>query len=156
VKSALKLKDNGVFCSGTIRSSRKFVLKSILFTSSEVKQLPRGTKRCVVNETHNILAVGWIGNKAVRFISTTDTTDTSTILCQIKDKNVEETHNILAVGWIDNERRVIQRARHRSKKKLSHLNHFVCRVTCYTTGDMKVLFSLSQCRLCHRIHRKAT
>ena len=42
------------------------------------------------------------------------------------------------------------------KKKLSLLNHFVCRATCYTAGDMKVLFSLSQCRLCRRIHRKAT
>ena len=89
VKSALKLKENGVFCRGTIRSSRKFVPKSILFTSSEVKQLPRGTNRCVVNESHNILAVGWIDNKAVHFISTADTTDTSTVLHRIKDKKVE-------------------------------------------------------------------
>jgi hypothetical protein len=49
--------------------------------------------------------------------------------------------------------RVIQRARHRSKKKLSHLNHFVCRATCYTAGDMKVIFSISQCRLCHHTQK---
>jgi hypothetical protein len=67
VKSALKLKDNGVFCRGTIRS----------------------TEQCVVNESHNILAVGWIDNKAVHFISTADTTDTSTVLRRIKDKKVE-------------------------------------------------------------------
>jgi uncharacterized protein YdeI (YjbR/CyaY-like superfamily) len=90
-----------------IRSSRKFVPKSILFTSSEVKQLPRGTQQCIINESHNILAVGWIDNKAVHFISTADTTDTSTFLHQIKDKKVEvpapmavKMHNKYMVGLI--------------------------------------------------------
>ena len=41
---AMKLRVNGVFCRGTIRSSRKFVPKSILFTPAEVRQLPRGTQ----------------------------------------------------------------------------------------------------------------
>ncbi len=73
---AMKLRANGVFCRGTIRSSRKFVPKSILFTPAEVRQLPRGMQRYVVNEEHQMLAVGWIDNKAVHFISTADTMET--------------------------------------------------------------------------------
>jgi len=62
---AMKLRANGVLCRGAIRSSRKFVLKSMLFTTTEVRQLPRGTQCCVVNEEHQMLAIGWIDNKAI-------------------------------------------------------------------------------------------
>jgi hypothetical protein len=58
-----------------------------------------------------------------------------------------------ALKSLETKGRVIQRARHRSKKKLSHLNHFVCRATCYTAGDMKVIFSIPQCRLCRHTQK---
>ncbi len=76
---AIRLRENGVYCIGTIRSSRKFIPKSILFTPAEVREMPRGTQRCVVNNDHNMLAVGWIDNKAVHFISTADTIATVTV-----------------------------------------------------------------------------
>ncbi len=40
---AANLHRNGVLCQGTIRSSRKFVPKSILFSSSETRIVKRGT-----------------------------------------------------------------------------------------------------------------
>ena len=40
---AIKLRENGVFCRGIIRSNRKFVPKSIFFTPTEARTLPRGT-----------------------------------------------------------------------------------------------------------------
>jgi hypothetical protein len=55
---AIRLRKHGVFCRGTIRSSKKFIPKSILFTSAEVRKLPRGLQRCVVNQEHQMLAVG--------------------------------------------------------------------------------------------------
>jgi hypothetical protein len=67
---ALKLEENCVFCHGTIRSTRRFLPKNILFTPSEVRQLPRGTHRCVVNEENQMLAVSWIDYMAVHFVST--------------------------------------------------------------------------------------
>ncbi len=71
---AIRLRQSGVLCRGTIRSSRKFVPKSILFSRSEVRTLPRGTQRIAVNRDNNMLAIGWIDNKAVHFISTADST----------------------------------------------------------------------------------
>jgi hypothetical protein len=41
-----------------------------LFTSTESHNLPRGTSRVAVNREHNMIAVGWLDNKAVNFIST--------------------------------------------------------------------------------------
>jgi hypothetical protein len=73
---AMKLKVSGVLCRGSIRSSQKKKPKSILFMPAEVRQLPRGLQWCVVNEEHQILAIGWIDNKAVHFISTADTMET--------------------------------------------------------------------------------
>jgi hypothetical protein len=55
---ALHLKNNGVYCRGTIRSNRKFVPKSMLFTPAEARSLPRGTIRYAVNPTHNIITKG--------------------------------------------------------------------------------------------------
>jgi hypothetical protein len=55
---AIRLKEKGVFCRGTIRSSRKFVPKSILFTHAEANELPRGTQRSAVNHDLNIIAIG--------------------------------------------------------------------------------------------------
>ena len=86
---AMKLRANGVFCRGTIRSSRKFVPKSILFTPAEVRQLPRGTQRCVVNEDHQMLAIGWIDNKAVHFVSTADTTTTVVVTRRAGSKKLD-------------------------------------------------------------------
>ncbi len=86
---ALKLKENGVFCRGTIRSTRRLLPKSILFTPSEVRQLPRGTQICVVNEENEMLAVGWIDNKAVHFISMVDSTETDVVLRKVGNKKVE-------------------------------------------------------------------
>jgi len=86
---AMKLRANGVLCHGAIRSSRKFVPKSLLFTTTEVHQLPRGLQRCVVNEEHQMLAVEWIDNKAAHFISTADTTDTVTVTRRARNEKVD-------------------------------------------------------------------
>jgi len=59
---AMHLWDNGVYCRGTIRTSRKLIPKSILFTLAEVKSLPRGTHWNVVNTDYGWVAVGWIDN----------------------------------------------------------------------------------------------
>jgi hypothetical protein len=72
---AIKLRENGVFCRGIIRSNRKFVPKSIFFTPTEARTLPRGTHRIAVNNEHQIVAVGWLDNKPVHFISTSDTSE---------------------------------------------------------------------------------
>jgi hypothetical protein len=86
---AMRLRQHGVFCRGTICSSRKYVPKSILFTSSEVRELPRGTQHCVVNSEHQMMAVGWIDNKAVHFISTADTTDIVTVTRRVWNEKQE-------------------------------------------------------------------
>jgi hypothetical protein len=71
---AAHLQSKKVYCRGTIRSSRKFVPKSTLFTPSEARSLPRSTTKIAVNKQHNMVAVGRLDNKAVNFISTSDTT----------------------------------------------------------------------------------
>jgi hypothetical protein len=86
---ALHLKNNGVYCRGTIQSNRKFVPKSTLFTPAEARSLPRGTIRYAVNPTHNIIAAGWLDNKAVNFISTADTTAVKTVKQRVTDSKVE-------------------------------------------------------------------
>ncbi len=86
---ALHLQKNGVYCRGTIRSNRKFVPKSTLFTSSEARNLPRGTIRYVVNPTHNLISVGWLDNKAVNFISTADTTAVKTVKHRVTDSKMD-------------------------------------------------------------------
>jgi hypothetical protein len=78
-----------VYCRGTIQSNRKFVPKSTLFIPAEARSLPRGTIRYAVNPTHNIIAVGWLDNKAVNFISTADTTAVKTVKRRVTDSKVE-------------------------------------------------------------------
>jgi hypothetical protein len=72
---AMKLREKGVFCRGTIRTNRKLFPKSILFTSAEARAMPRGTHRIAVNQEHQIVAVERLDNKPVHFISLADTTD---------------------------------------------------------------------------------
>jgi hypothetical protein len=88
----MKLRQNGVFCRGTIRSNRKFVPKSILFTPSEARTLPRGTHRIAINEEHQMIAIGWLDNKPVHFISTADTTD----IVQVQRKSGAEKIHVSA------------------------------------------------------------
>jgi hypothetical protein len=47
--AAIYLKNNGVYCRGTIRTNQKFLPKSVLFTASEARNFSRGTTRLVVN-----------------------------------------------------------------------------------------------------------
>ncbi len=83
---AAHLRNKGVYCRGTICSSRKFVPKSILFTPAEVRVLPRGTTRAAVNPDHNMIAVGWLDNKAVHFISTADKTVMTSVKRRVGNK----------------------------------------------------------------------
>ena len=80
---AAHLRSKKVYCRGTIRSSRKFVPRSTLFTSAESWSLPRGTSRMAVNTEHQMVAVGWLDNKAVNFVSTSDTTAISSVLRRV-------------------------------------------------------------------------
>ncbi len=56
--TATNLKDKDIFCKGTLRSSGEPVPKSILFTSTDSKDLPRGYSRYAVNPMHNMVAKG--------------------------------------------------------------------------------------------------
>jgi hypothetical protein len=51
--------------------------------------MPRGTARCVVNPTHNLVAVGWLDNKPVHFISTADTTAMHSVQRRIGSTKVD-------------------------------------------------------------------
>jgi len=86
---ALHLKNNGVYCRGTICSNQKFVPKSTLFMASEARSLPCESIRYAVNPTHNLISVGWLDNKAVNFISTADTTAVKAVKCRITNDKVE-------------------------------------------------------------------
>jgi len=86
---ALKLQEHGIFCCGTIRTACKFVPRSILFTSSKIRKLPRGTHRIAVDHDHQMMAVGWVDNRAVHFISTADTTDIVTVTRTVGNAKVE-------------------------------------------------------------------
>jgi hypothetical protein len=72
---AMKLRQNGIFCRGTIRSNRKFLPKLILFNPSETRAMARGAHCIAVNADHQMLAIGWLNNKPVHFVSTADTTE---------------------------------------------------------------------------------
>jgi hypothetical protein len=86
---ALHLKNNGVYCRGTIHWNRKFVPKSTLFKASKARVLPRGTIRYEVNPTHNLIAVDWLDNKAADFTSAADTTAVKAVKCRVTDSKVE-------------------------------------------------------------------
>ncbi len=87
--TAVHLKQKEIFCRGTLRSTRRLVPKSILFSSSETKSLPRGFTRYAVNPTHNMVAVGWLDNKAVHFISTAHTTAFQSVQRRICNEKVQ-------------------------------------------------------------------
>jgi hypothetical protein len=86
---AIKLWENGVFCRGTVRSTRKYVPKGIQFNSSESRTMARGTHRMAVNEEHQMIAIGWVDSKAVYFVSTADTTEITTVQRRIGSNKVE-------------------------------------------------------------------
>ena len=87
--AAIHLREKGVLCRGTIRANRKFVPKSVLFTSRECRESDRGTTRMAVNVENSLVAVGWLDNKAVNFISTADTTEMVSVERRIKNEKVE-------------------------------------------------------------------
>jgi hypothetical protein len=86
---ALRLQQNGVLCRGTIRSSRKFVPKSILFTCADIKKLPRGSQRVADNRDRTMIAIGWIDIKPVHFISIADSTAVVTVMRRVGREKVE-------------------------------------------------------------------
>jgi hypothetical protein len=51
--------------------------------------LPRGTQRLAVNEENQMIAVGWLDNKAVHFVSTADTTETVTVQRRVGGTKVD-------------------------------------------------------------------
>jgi hypothetical protein len=73
--TAIQLKERKIYCRGTIRSTRKYLPKSILFSNAETQQLPRGYTWYAVNNEHQIVAIGWMDSKPVNVISTADTTE---------------------------------------------------------------------------------
>ncbi len=48
-----------------------------------------GYYRCAVNVEHNILAVGWLDNKAVNFISTADSTTVKSVQRRFNNENLQ-------------------------------------------------------------------
>jgi len=88
ITAAINLKRKGILCRGTIRVNRKYVPKSVLFTSRESATFDRGTCWLAVNVENSLIAVGWIDNKAVNFISTADTTDIVSIERRIRNEKV--------------------------------------------------------------------
>jgi hypothetical protein len=53
--TAIKLRQNTVFFCGTIRPNHKLLPKSVLFTTKDVKQYPRGHSVCAVNCENNLI-----------------------------------------------------------------------------------------------------
>jgi hypothetical protein len=78
--TAIKLREKVVFCRGTIRSNRKLLPKSVLLTATNAKGLGRGHSVCAVNRDNNLIAIGWLDNKLVTFISTSDTTEVVNVM----------------------------------------------------------------------------
>jgi hypothetical protein len=87
--AAIHLMQNGILCRGTIRTNRKFVPKSVFFNSCESKSPSRGTSRVAVNVENSLIAVGWLDNKAVDFISTADSTEIVSVEQRIKNEKVQ-------------------------------------------------------------------
>jgi hypothetical protein len=85
---AVNLWKKQIFCCGMICCNRKFLPKSVLFTSKEARELERGTSRIAVNLPNQLVAVGWLDNKAVNFISTADTTNISSVERRIRNNKV--------------------------------------------------------------------
>jgi hypothetical protein len=96
---AMHLQREGVYCRGTIKSSRKFIAKSILYTTAEVKSLPRGTYRYADNTEHGMVAVGWIDNKAVHFISTADSTKVVNVCRRVQNNKVDVSTPIIIQNY---------------------------------------------------------
>jgi hypothetical protein len=87
--AAIHLKEKGVLCRGTIRANRKFVPKSVLFAPRECREFERGTTRMEVNVENSLIAVGWLDNKAVNFVSTADTTDMVFVERRVKNEKIK-------------------------------------------------------------------
>jgi hypothetical protein len=64
-------------------------MKLLLLRLAEVRTLPRGTIHSVANPTHNIIAVGWLDNKAVHFISTADTANVKVVKRRVSNAKVD-------------------------------------------------------------------
>jgi C1A family cysteine protease len=87
--AAIHLKEKGVLCRGTIRTNRKFIPKSVLFMAKECRSNERGTSRIAINAEHSLVAIGWLDNKAINFISTVDTTGVVSVERRIKNEKVQ-------------------------------------------------------------------
>jgi hypothetical protein len=121
---AMKLRENGVFCHGTIRGTQKYVPKGIEFNSVESHTLPWGTHHMAVNEEHQMLAVGWVDSKAVYFVSTADTTEIVPVSRRIGSTKV----NVVAPLAIANYNKFIGGVDHHDRLcstfSLSKKHHF--------------------------------
>jgi hypothetical protein len=61
----------------------------ILFIPKDGKKYPCGHSVCAVNLDNKLIALGWIDNKVVNFISTLDTTEILTVPRRIHNEKVE-------------------------------------------------------------------
>ena len=121
---AIRLRDHGVFCRGTIRTARKFVPRSILFSASELRTLPRGTHRIAVDHDHHMMAVGWVDNKAVHFVSTADTTDIVTVQRKVGNGKVDVIAPVAVANYNKFMGGVDRHDRLRSSFSLCKAHHF--------------------------------
>jgi hypothetical protein len=87
--SAIEFRKHNIFCHGTVPSNKKLIPKSVEFNSREYRKLPRGVSRIPVCPEHNMLAVVWLDNREVHFLSTADTTAITTMLRWMKNEKVE-------------------------------------------------------------------
>ena len=60
----------------------------MLLTATDVKWLGHGHSVCAVNRDNNIIAIGWLDNKPVNFISTSDATEVVNVMRRIRNLNV--------------------------------------------------------------------
>jgi len=98
--TAIKLREHSFFCCGTIRSMRKRLPKSVLFTPTEAKQQPRGHSLCAVNRENNLITKGWLDNKPIIFISTADTTEIVQVMRRIRNKKVLIPAPVIWLVWV--------------------------------------------------------
>jgi len=80
---------NTIFCHEIICPNQRLLAKSILFTAKEAKQHQRRYSTIAVNPENNLIALGWLDNKPVNFISTADTTKTVTVTRRVRNEKVQ-------------------------------------------------------------------
>jgi len=82
----IELRQNGMFARGTCRSNRKNFPKCVQYTRPEAKTFGRGAMKVSCNQTHGMVAFGWVDGNPVHFLTTADGTESSTVRRRVQSQ----------------------------------------------------------------------